>query len=483
MRIQWSALRVVVAGVALVGGCDGRDHAVNPDGGRVNKATMEGGVSDASGGGARDASGGGAPDIAVGNGPNIDAGDAMSERFDVSRDGDGGDSDVGGDAAHAEAGAVDRDVPGSEAIGCAPLKVCNGKCIPMDACCVDTDCPGSCQRCGAEHACAGIKGAEARTCSGDRSCDENGACTSRFTVFPIPNGGLAYQIVPGSDGNVWFIEAANNKIARMTPTGVVTDFAVPTAKSAPNGIALGPDGNVWFGESIGSKIGRVSSTGTFAEYQLEAGSFPYIRAILPLPGQPWFSSGHLVGFGTSATAATSVTLPGEDTADSLAVGADGNVWYASRTSDSIGRINIANMAVTTFQFPVSSVPPDARPAYLTRGSDGALWFSENGDNQIARIDNAGLVKEFDLQTPKAEPTGTCLGPDGNIWFVEETGHGLIQLPGGGQGETGGLGRVSPSGQILELSLPAGLSGGGVTAGPDGNLWIADGPQIIRFRMK
>lgn len=38
---------------------------------------------------------------------------------------------------------------------------------------------------------------------------------------------------------------------------VITEYAVPTAASAPYGITAGPDGNLWFAESIGNKIGQL----------------------------------------------------------------------------------------------------------------------------------------------------------------------------------------------------------------------------------
>ncbi len=39
--------------------------------------------------------------------------------------------------------------------------------------------------------------------------------------------------------------------------GVITEFALPTASSAPTGITAGPDGNLWFAELGGNKIGRI----------------------------------------------------------------------------------------------------------------------------------------------------------------------------------------------------------------------------------
>ena len=64
-------------------------------------------------------------------------------------------------------------------------------------------------------------------------------------------------IAAGADGNVWFTEGVGNKIGRITPTGTITEFTIPTASSGPLGIAAGADGNVWFTENSGNKVGLV----------------------------------------------------------------------------------------------------------------------------------------------------------------------------------------------------------------------------------
>jgi hypothetical protein len=44
----------------------------------------------------------------------------------------------------------------------------------------------------------------------------------------------------------------------MTPTGVVTEFAIPTANSVPAGITVGPDNNFWFTEDQANQIGQLT---------------------------------------------------------------------------------------------------------------------------------------------------------------------------------------------------------------------------------
>jgi virginiamycin B lyase len=46
-------------------------------------------------------------------------------------------------------------------------------------------------------------------------------------------------------------------VARITVTGEITEFPVPTTMSSPYGIASGPDGNVWFTEFSKNRISRI----------------------------------------------------------------------------------------------------------------------------------------------------------------------------------------------------------------------------------
>src|SRR5439155_958422 len=78
---------------------------------------------------------------------------------------------------------------------------------------------------------------------------------------PAPlNGPRA--ITAGPDGNLWFTEYYGNRIGRVTPAGVITEFpplSSPTSLGGPDSITVGPDGNLWFTEDSGNKIGRISA--------------------------------------------------------------------------------------------------------------------------------------------------------------------------------------------------------------------------------
>jgi hypothetical protein len=80
-----------------------------------------------------------------------------------------------------------------------------------------------------------------------------------ITEFVVPSGGSPGAIVGGPDGNVWFVEYRDNAIGRITPAGVIAEYAIPTPRSVPTGICVGPDKNIYFTELDGNKVGRVSN--------------------------------------------------------------------------------------------------------------------------------------------------------------------------------------------------------------------------------
>ncbi len=51
-------------------------------------------------------------------------------------------------------------------------------------------------------------------------------------------------IVKGPDGNVWFTEFYAEEVARITPSGTITQIPL-TVGGSVEGITVGPDGNLW----------------------------------------------------------------------------------------------------------------------------------------------------------------------------------------------------------------------------------------------
>ena len=176
--------------------------------------------------------------------------------------------------------------------------------------------------------------------------------------------------------NLWFTESSGNKIGRITPTGTITEFPLPTASGGPVGIAAGPDSNLWFTETGGffplfdsgfpNRIGRITPSGTLAEFLIPPAS----------------------------------SRPG-----GIAAGPDGNLWFTDGNRATIGRITPSG-TLTEFL-----LAPGSFPGGIAAGPDGNLWFTESSGNKIGRITPSGTLTEF-LLDPGSRPSGIAAGPDG-----------------------------------------------------------------------
>jgi streptogramin lyase len=83
-----------------------------------------------------------------------------------------------------------------------------------------------------------------------------------ITMYPTAIGSVPLGITTGPDGNLWFTESKTNMVAKITPSGVITEYALPTPGGdslhlGPYGIATGLDGNVWFTEYQQNKVAKI----------------------------------------------------------------------------------------------------------------------------------------------------------------------------------------------------------------------------------
>jgi streptogramin lyase len=268
--------------------------------------------------------------------------------------------------------------------------------------------------------------------------DHVGQITTSGSVkeFPVPLRGVegpsaGLQITKGPDGNLWYTEFGSDKVARLTPAGVVTEFAVPPPTNnfdVPqlNGITAGPDGNLWFTESTPhdfpgiSKIARITPAGVITEF----------------------------------------TIPSANESPmSITLGPDNNLWYTVPDANKVGRITV-NGDIQEFQVPRMPNQESGLGA-ITAGPDGNLWFVEQFTSKIGRMTTQGALTEFSLPAAGSFPSGITSAPDGNIWFTEQFGNKI--------------GRISTSGTITEFAIPTANSNAqGITVGPNGNLWFTEG---------
>lgn len=203
-------------------------------------------------------------------------------------------------------------------------------------------------------------------------------------VSPMPRFSAA-----ASDGNVWYTLFRTAKVARITPSGAITEFALPPSSSGPdrpNDIIVGPDGALWITEFVGNAIARMTLDGSVTN----------VFAIPTAEAFPRF----------------------------IASGTDGNLWFtengsAADSGDSFTPPQIVRMttsgSMSTYAMPSSaSVPDDLRPA------TGGFVFIDDGTNAVGLIDYSGNVVEYPLALMGANGIQSGLqGNDSSYYFTDD----------------------------------------------------------------
>ena len=241
-----------------------------------------------------------------------------------------------------------------------------------------------------------------------------------FREFPLPSPfSQPHSITEGPDHNMWFTEPGSNRIGRITPQGVLTEFPIPSP--VPIGIVTGPDGRMWFTEVNNGKIGAITTSGVLTEYR------------------------------------------GAKQPENIAVGPDGNLWFTDLYGNgAIGRITTSG-SLTEFSItPPTLGSQNTNPVGITSANDGNLWFGEQSTGRIGRITPDGTITEFSIPGVSG-PQAMLMAPDGSLWFVYGGGQiGQLTLLQGGVQLTNSyaLGGTDH----LNLSM---------AVGPDGNVWVAD----------
>ncbi|HEX3582005.1 MAG TPA: hypothetical protein VH087_09610 [Thermoanaerobaculia bacterium] len=273
------------------------------------------------------------------------------------------------------------------------------------------------------------------------------------------------SLVLGPDGNVWFAESLANKIGRITPAGVITEFLIPTANSFPAGIAAGVDGNLWFTEADGNKIGRITPSGAVTEFSIHtAGALP-APIVSGADGALWFAEAQynnmawISPFGDIAEYHLSATNNVAGGILAVAAAPDQAIWFTENHASRIGRVT------ETGQFTEVNLPTaNAQPSGIVRGPDGNFWVAESqldGNARIGRITPGGVVTEYSITTAASSAVAIVAGPDGALWFSWSTS------------TAGEIGRITTSGTMTQFDLPAGTTADALAFGADGALWFSD----------
>lgn len=303
------------------------------------------------------------------------------------------------------------------------------------------------------------------------------AITINEYAIPTPSSN-PFQIVAGSDGNLWFTESRAAKIGRITPSGVITEIPLPNPFSGVLGITAGPDGNLWFVTVLpgNNRITRLTTAGVITEFPLpNPRDSPY--SLIAGKDALWYLvAGRKIGKVTTGGMITEYPLPvgGLNAINEITADAEGNIVFVQFRSQSpplpaeyfLGKLT-PNGAYTETSLGL------IRSYFITDlgpGPDGQLWYStisgpnalgDDTHNGFRKLDSSGASLSF-IPTQSLAPIKFITAPDGNFWFLANAG-----------AETNRLGRATLNGAVTQYETGGVNRFTDLTAGPDGNVWLID----------
>jgi streptogramin lyase len=281
------------------------------------------------------------------------------------------------------------------------------------------------------------------------------ACSgSELSRGPAPFTNLLPQVVQKGKGAQW---------VRFTPH---------TAGALYSAIVLGPDGNLWFIDENAASLVRMSMSGAIKEFSL-SGIVTGNAVSMTVGADKNFYIGDestsIVRVTEKGKAQVFSIPSGDNTAiDGLALGPDGNVWFAE--FNHIGKITPSGK-ITEFAYPSGFTTNQY--GGVTAGSDGNVWFAESSANAIGRIvPSSGKITMFTIST-QCTPAPVVLAKDNNVWFAC-----LASTPL--------LGSITPKGKISTFAIGGTFNSNETeqfcSRGPDGEPWCASGNNGIIFRV-
>jgi streptogramin lyase len=160
------------------------------------------------------------------------------------------------------------------------------------------------------------------------------------------------------------------------------------------------------------------------------------------------------GAATHKITQFTIKSPGNQPGD-MTIGNDGNVWFVDHATNKIGRITRTG-ALAGF-----AAKKGSHPSSITTGADGAVWFTETATNTIGRTTTGFNMTHYALPPAIKSARGITAGPDGRIYVAGYTSHNI--------------GVFDPTTHKWHIfaTLAAGSGPLRMTTGPDGNLYVTE----------
>src|SRR3569833_1671788 len=254
-----------------------------------------------------------------------------------------------------------------------------------------------------------------------------------------------FDIAIDASGNLYVADSKNNKIRKVTPAGIVTEFAgngiaghddgQNATFNSPAGIAIDKDGNLYVSDSGNNLVRKITADGTVSTL---AGSG---------------AAGKADGSGISASFNGPIWI---------AVDTDVNLYIADSYNNLIRKITPAGI-VSTFAGSGAAGSADGTgatasfkdPIGLEIDPYGNLYVTDAQKNKIRKVTPPGVVTSItgqatpgnadgDLASARLNtPFGIAIDADGNL-YIGDTNNNLIR-------------KITVIKYVIDKPLPPGLS--------------------------
>jgi len=253
------------------------------------------------------------------------------------------------------------------------------------------------------------------------------------------------DVAVDSQGNLWVVDKANNRIQKLDPTGkYLAKFGSLGSGDGqfnrPTSIAIAANGNLLVTDAGNGRVQRFSSAGA------------YISKF----GSKGTGNGQFNGSGP----------------EGIAIDAAGNVWVSDTYGGRVQKFNSAGEFVKVAGSKGSGAGQLGQPAGIDVDPSGNVWVADWQNNRVSIFNSSGeFLKQFGSA---GSGDGQFSHPDeieidklGNVWIGDQSNNRVQQFDLAAQfkGKFGSAG--SGHGQF-SFAYPMGIA-----ADSKGHLWVAD----------
>jgi len=126
----------------------------------------------------------------------------------------------------------------------------------------------------------------------------NPATGALVKSFPLPvMSQITAMVTNKADNAIWFTDAGQNEIGRISPTGQLKFFHIPTANAGLAGITTDPNFPTvfWFTENTANKVGRITTDGITFDQAVPTANAGLGQMATASAGAIFFTETHAIG--------------------------------------------------------------------------------------------------------------------------------------------------------------------------------------------